>query len=751
MNDTKIRRAMHGLMLMLGLLAGMPAMTQDGAPPVAAWQQPTAPAGAPNIIVVLIDDVGFGAASTFGGPVATPVFDQLAAEGLRYNRFHTTAVCSPTRAALLSGRNHHRVEFGDVSGGEKPQAGYTGIWPRSAATVARVLKDNGYSTGVFGKWHNTPNWEATPVGPFDRWPSGLGFEYFYGFMGGEADQWQPVLYRNNVPVLPAESGYNLNEAIADEAISWIHTHQALVPDKPYFLFFTPGATHAPHQVGAEWIEKYRGRFDAGWDEMRRLTFARQKKLGVIPRDARLSERPVELPAWDDMSPDARRLYARQMEVFAAFLEQTDHEIGRVLDAARNGPGGGNTLVVYIMGDNGSSAEGGLDGSDRNLFEMITGKSQPLGQQLARMDELGGPKADNHFASAWAWATDTPFQWTKQIASHLGGTRNPLVISWPGHVNKGGQVRDTWTHVIDIAPTLYEIVGVEPPQAVDGVEQTSIDGVSFAATLRGATPEVSRTQYFNTFDNRAIYSDGWMASARHHVPWRLHEEGRPLDGDRWELYDLRKDFSQAVDLADRHPDKLVELQALYEREAQRNGAVPLSAMTLSATLMNIQPSLSRGRQVFVFRGDVMPMPSYGVPMLFGSHRIDARIVVPEGGADGVIVANGARDGGFVLYVQDGHLVYENNFANLRYDTIRSATPLPEGGLMVSVIIDGEPGKLGGQLLVDGKEAGTAPIPGIFMPSYLGAFCVGRSCATPVGQGYAGRFPFAGEVGEVRITR
>ena len=762
MNGRQVRLMIGSAALALGWGAGVPLAAQQ-APSVPTagaasqgvpdWQQPTAPKGAPNVILILLDDVGFGAASTFGGPVATPAFDKLAAEGLRYNRFHTTAVCSSTRAALLTGRNQHRVQFGNVSGQEKPIDGYNGIWPKSAASMARVLKDNGYSTSAFGKWHNTPNWEASPVGPFERWPTGLGFEYFYGFMAGEADQWDPILYRNTVSMTrPDKPGYHFNTDISDDAIGWIHTHQAMAPGKPYFLYYAPGATHAPHQVGPEWIAKYRGQFDGGWDAMRKLTFERQKRMGVIPRDAKLTPRPAELPAWDAQTPEAKRLYARQMEVYAGFLEQTDHEIGRMVAEARKGSGGENTLVIYILGDNGASAEGGLDGSDRNLFDMITGKGQPLAAQVARIDDLGSARADNHFASAWAWASDTPFQWTKQIASHLGGTRNPMVLSWPGHTGKGGETRAAWTHVIDIAPTVYELAGIKAPDAVDGVAQMSFDGISFAATLKGPLPQAPRTQYFEMNGNRGVYADGWMASARHHIPWLLHEENKPFSTDTWELYNLDKDFSQATDLAASDPDRLKALQALFDSEATRNNAQPLTSMTLSSELMAGQPSPERGRKEFVFKRDTAPIPSLaGLPLLLGPHRIDAKITVPASDANGVIVSNGARDGGFVLYLKDGHLVYENNLADVHYDTIRSAEALPAGEATVSFVLTEEGGTKVGRLLVNGREVGAGPVPRIFMPSYLGALCVGQNCGSPVGKGYTGRFPYVGAIEEVRITR
>ncbi|XHR99112.1 arylsulfatase [Sphingomonas sp. DBB INV C78] len=731
----------------------MPALAAEPAAAADPWQRPaTAPRGAPNIILILLDDVGFGAPGAFGGPVATPVFDGLADQGLRFNQFHTTAVCSPTRAALLTGRNQHRVNFAIASGSEVAQPGYTGIWPKSTASVADVLRRSGYSTAAFGKWHNTPNWEASPAGPFDRWPTGLGFEYFYGFMAGEADQWAPILYRNTVIApTPARPGYHFTADIADDATGWLHTHQALTPDKPYFLYFAPGATHAPHQVPREWIEKYRGRFDQGWDRLREEIFARQKKLGVVPKDAKLTPRPAELPSWDSRSPEERRLYARQMEVYAAFLAHTDHEIGRVIDAARKAPDGDNLMVIYIMGDNGGSAEGGMNGSDHNLADIFYGLgADDVKTQLARADELGSDALDNHFAIPWAWATNTPFQWTKQIASHLGGIRNPMVISWPGRIADKGALRPQFAHVNDIAPTIYELTGVTPPEAVDGVPQKSFDGVSFAATLTGKpVVQPHRTQYFEMFGNRAIYRDGWMASARHSLPWQLAGRSLSVDDDKWELYDLTRDFSQATDLAAKYPERLAELKALFLKEAEQNDVLP---MVTNIGFDTTKPSLEAGRTEFVFHRDGAPIPSLtGAPLLFGPHRITARITVPAGGADGTIISNGAREGGFALFVQDGRLVYQNNVGGKHWDEIRSAQPLAPGVHDLTFELTARGPDAIGRLSVDGTLVGETRIAKLALPSYLGALCVGRTCGTPAGRGYAAPFVYPGAIEFVRITR
>lgn len=719
------------------------------------WPAPPAvPKDAPDIVVVLLDDVGFGASSTFGGPAQTPELDRLAAEGLRYNRFHTAAICSPTRASLLTGRNPHRVGFGVASGAERGYPGYNGLWPENAASVADVLRRHGYGTGVFGKWHNTPNWEISPAGPFDHWPTGLGFDYFYGFMGGETSQWEPVLFRNTVlldaPKKPAQ-GYHFTTDIVDEAIGWMNVQHALVPNKPTFLYLAPGATHAPLHVPQEWIERYRGQFDQGWDVLREQTFARQQRLGVIPADAKLTPRPAELPAWNSMSAEQRRLLARQMEVYAAFLAHTDHEVGRLLRAVRSGPRGDNTLVIYVVGDNGGSAEGGVEGSDNNVAEFFLGAPMdPLAKRLQRIDQLGDPAYDNHYAVGWSWATNTPFQWTKQVASHFGGTRNPLVVSWPARIKDKGGLRQQFTHVADVVPTLYELIGIEAPATVDGVAQLPLDGRSFAYTLaRADAPEPVRTQYFEMMGSRALYKDGWMASARHVVPWLPFNRDEDFAKDRWELYHVAKDFSQAHDLAERHPEKLRELQALFDVEAKRNQVYPLG---IGLPDLATQPSLYARRDEFVFKPG-MQILAAAVPMFMRSHRIIADLVLPERGGEGVIVASGGRYGGFTLYAKDGRLVYENNYYDKQRDKLVSKQSLPVGKVQVAYEYARENPQLWGggtgKLFIDGELVAEGKFANVGMPAHFDSFAVGLEQGSPVSDAYETPFRFSGEIDQVKI--
>lgn len=735
------------LCLLAGPVFATPEKPQWPAPP-------TPPKDAPDIVVVLLDDVGFGASSTFGGPAQTPELDRLAAEGLRYNRFHTAAVCSPTRASLLTGRNPHRVGFGVASGAERGYPGYNGLWPENAASIADVLRRHGYGTGVFGKWHNTPNWEISPAGPFDHWPTGLGFDYFYGFMGGETSQWEPVLFRNTVlvdaPKKPAQ-GYHFTTDIVDEAIGWMNNQHALAPNKPTFLYLAPGATHAPLHVPQEWIQRYRGQFDQGWDVLREQTFARQQRLGVIPADAKLTPRPAELPAWDSLSADQRKLLARQMEVYAAFLAHTDHEVGRLLQAVRSGPRGDNTLVIYIVGDNGGSAEGGVEGSDNNVAEFFLGAPMdPLPKRLQRIDQLGGPASDNHYAVGWSWATNTPFQWTKQVASHFGGTRNPLVVSWPARIKDRGGLRQQFTHVADVVPTLYELIGIEAPTVVDGVAQQPLDGRSFAYTLvRADAPEPARTQYFEMMGSRALYKDGWMASARHVVPWLRFNRDEDFAKDRWELYHVAGDFSQAHDLAERHPGKLRELQALFDVEAKRNQVYPLG---IGLPDVANQPSLYARRDEFVFKPG-MQILAAAAPMFMRSHRITADLVLPERGGEGVIVASGGRYGGFTLYVKDGRLVYENNYYDKQRDKLVSKQSLPAGKVQVAYEYARENPQLWGggtgKLFIDGELTAEGKFANVGMATHFDSFAVGLEQGSPVSDAYETPFRFNGEIDQVKV--
>lgn len=740
--------------------ARSPVQAPSSSPQAAqGWPvAPAAPDGAPNVVVILLDDVGFGATSTFGGPAQTPVLDKLAAEGLRYNQFHTTALSSPTRASLLTGRNHHQVGFGVVSEAAQPAPGYTSVWPKSAVSVPEILRRGGYSTAGFGKWHNTPVWETGPSGPFEHWPTSLGFEYYYGFQGGETSQWEPPLFRNTqlleAPKSAAE-GYHLTADITDDAIRWLHTHEASAPGKPYFLYFATGAAHAPHHVPPQWIEKYRGKFDQGWDKLREETFARQKAEGVIPASAELTPRPAELPAWDSLSSDQKRLLAHQAEVYAAFVEHTDHEIGRLLDAVHQGPKGDNTLVLFVVGDNGASPEGGLVGSDINIAASFMGVPNPLDEQLSHIDELGSDKWDNHFATPWAWATDTPFQWTKQVASHFGGTRNGLVVSWPAKFNGHGSVRTQFGHVNDIAPTIYEATGTHLPDAVDGVKQQPIEGKSLLASFTDAgAKEPHRVQYFEMLGNRAIYQDGWIASARHGLPWQLNDKDEDFAADRWELYHVAEDYSQAHDLAEREPAKLAELKRLFEREAARNQVLPLRNSLALKTLLGARPTPWGKLKTITYRPDQAYLPANNVPLLLQPHRLSAHLVIPASGAEGVIVSQGGRLGGFSLYVRNSRLVYENNFFGKFHETLESPKPLPAGEIDVAVeYAPRSRERWGGgvaRLFVNGEAVAERTLSHVGIPQFSETFDIGRDRGSPVSADYKSPFAFNAELRQVQLT-
>jgi arylsulfatase len=718
-----------------------------------------APPGAPNVIVVLLDDVGFGATATFGGPVSTPALDQLAASGLRYNRFHVNSLCSPTRAALLSGRNNHQVGFGNIAELGSGYPGYNTIWGREYASIAKVLQQNGYSTAAFGKWHNTPVWEISPTGPFDRWPTGLGFDYFYGFMSAQDNQWEPRLYRNTTPVEPTttpQQGYHFTIDLVNDAVRWLHQHDAVAPEKPFFVYFATGATHTPHHVPEEWIAKYKGHFDQGWDKLREETFARQKELGVIPINAELTPRPKELPAWETIPAEERKLLSHQMEVYAAFLAQTDYEVGRLLSAVKDEGRSDNTLVFYVVGDNGASGEGGFDGTD---LRTASGALAPSPDRLARIEDLGGEYLMNHYAAAWAWATNTPFQWTKQVASHLGGTRDPLIVSWPARIQGKGGLRTQFHHVIDIAPTIYEAAGIRVPDVVDGVKQAPLEGTSLLYTFdHPDAPGTHHVQYFEMVGNRGIYKDGWWAGARHVVPWEALKTDvynqTSIDQHPWELYNLNEDYSQAHDLAAANPEKLKELQALFDSEARRNKVYPLTPLRLP------QPSPANGKTAFTYRDGVSRIPAYAGPRLGGSHTITADIDVPEKGAEGVIIASGGRWGGFSLYVKDGHVVFENNAFGAAHDKIVSRDKLAAGHAHIvyhltfeptpnapSDIIGRRAGTGAAKLSINGELAGEAKF------AHIGAggetLDIGKDLGTPVSLDYAVPFAFTGKIGTVKV--
>ncbi|MGZ3459665.1 MAG: arylsulfatase, partial [Archangium sp.] len=672
------------------------------------------PKEAPNVLVVLLDDVGFGASSAFGGVIHTPTAERLARNGLKYNRFHTTALCSPTRAALLTGRNHHAVGFGGVTEVATSSPGYTCVRPNHCAPVAEILKLNGYSTAQFGKCHEVPVWETSPVGPFDRWPTGSGFEYFFGFVGGETNQWYPALYENTSPIEPdrtPEQGYHFMADMAERAIGWVRQQKALTPDKPFFMYFAPGATHAPHHVPKEWADKYKGRFDTGWDKLREEIFARQKKLGVIPKDCELTPRHQEIPAWDDMPEKLKPVLARQMEVYAGFLEYADHHVGRLIDALEKMGALEDTLVYYIIGDNGASAEGTLQGSlnEMLLFNNIVGVETPE-YLVENMHKLGTAEAYNHYAVGWAHAMDTPYQWTKQVASHYGGTRNGTIVHWPNGIRAKGEVREQFCHVIDVVPTLLEAAHLPQPVLVNGVQQTPMQGVSMLYSFEDAkAPERHQTQYFEIFGNRGIYHQGWTAVTKHHTPWEPVAKVS-LENDVWELYDTTKDWTQARNLADQHPEKLKELQQLFLIEAAKYYVLPLDDRIFERANSEIagRPELIQGDSQ-ILSGTMKRLSENTVLNLKNkSHSVTAEVEMPEGGAHGVIITQGGKFGGWCLYAYKNRLVYCYNYAGLRRDYIEAERELPKGTHQVRMEFKYDGGGVGQggdvTLYVDGKKVG-----------------------------------------------
>jgi arylsulfatase A-like enzyme len=721
------------------------------------------PAGAPNVLVVLIDDAGFGSSSVFGGPCDTPNLEKLAGNGLRYNRFHTTALCSPTRAALLTGRNHHSVGMGNITENATSAPGNSSIRPNTAAPLAEILKLNGYSTAQFGKCHEVPVWEVTPVGPFNAWPTGGGgFEYFYGFIGGETNQWYPALFEGTTPVeqpkMP-EDGYHLTEDLANRASKWIHQQKSLMPDKPFFVYFAPGATHAPHHAPKEWIERYRGRFDKGWDALREETFARQKELGVIPRDCELTERHAQIPAWNTISPEMKPVLARQMEVYAAFLSHTDHQIGRLVDALSDLDILDDTLVYVIIGDNGASAEGSLQGTFNEILSITGyGELETPEYLTGRLDEFGGPTAYNHYAVGWAHAMDTPYQWTKQVASHFGGTRNGTIVHWPRGIKAKGEIRSQFFHVIDVAPTVLQVAGLPEPTYVNGVMQKPIEGVSMAYTFDDAgAEERHQTQYFEMMGNRGIYHKGWTAVTRHRTPWETGKMQLPaFDDDAWELYDTNSDWSQAHDLAGEQPEKLAELQRLWLIEAAKYNVLPIDDRMAERADPDAagRPRLVTGSRQLLFGGMGRLTENSIVNYKNRSYAVTAEVVVPDGGAEGVIVAVGGSIGGWSLYARDGKPKYCYNFYGLNEYFAEGADPLPAGTHQVRLefAYDGGGVGKGGDvtLYVDGKEAGSVRVeqtePLVFSADET--LDIGNETGSPVTKDYATR-RFNGEVKWVEI--
>ena len=709
----------------------------------------------PNVIVILLDDVGFAQFGTFGGAVPTPALDKLAAEGLRYNRYHTTAVCSPTRAAMLTGRNHHVSGHGSVTEYAAGFPGYNGAWPKSVVCIAEVLKLNGYATAAFGKWHNTPNWESGPAGPFERWPTGQGFEYFYGFLGGATSQWEPTLYEYTRPVvrMTPRRDYHLTTELADRAISWIRASKSAAPDKPFFLWFATGATHAPHHAPKEYIERFKGQFDAGWDVYREQAFGRQKKLGVIPPDAKLTPRPSELPAWDSLSADEKKLYARMMEVFAGFTAHTDYEIGRLLDSLRESGEFDNTLVIYSVGDNGASGEGGIKGivNGMSYFNDIPETTETM---LQNMDALGEAKLYNNFPVGWAWAMDTPFQWIKKAAGHLGGTRNPLVVSWPARIRDKGGLRPQFHHCVDVFPTILEATGIRMPTIVNGATQRPVDGNSMVYTFDDASaPERHVRQYFETLGNRGMYHRGWLASVLEALPWQATPKLDP-DNSKWELYDLASDFSQSDDLAQTHPEKLRELRDLFWIEASRNNVLPLDAGSNEKMLDAQALSGAKPRNNYTFYPGSVGIFEAAAPNIRNrSFSMLATVDIPSSGAEGVLVAMGGRVGGYSLFVRGRRLHYWYNLLGIEQTCVTSTVELPVGRSRIGIVFayDGGGQGKGGtvRLLVDDTVVGEArlerTVPRIFARE---TFDIGMDLNSPVGD-YDAPFPFTGTLERVVI--
>lgn len=711
--------------------------------------RPTPPPGAPNVVVIMTDDVGYGASSTFGGPIPTPTLDDLAERGLRYTQFHTTAMCSPTRAALMTGRNHHRVGFGRVTEMALAYDGYTSIIPDTAATVAEILRANGYGTAHFGKYHNVPVFETGPTGPFDHWPTSMGFQHFYGFLGGSTDNWAPALYRGTTPVEPPthDPAYHVEKDLADNAISWIRRQKSARPDMPLFIQYATAACHAPHHAPADWIERFAGCFDQGWDAVREATLARQKAAGVVPADTELTARPDEIDAWESLSPDHRRVAARMMEVYAASLAYADAQVGRVLRELDEIGELDNTLVIYIQGDNGASPEGGRNGL-LNEMTYVNRMEDSIESLLEHLDELGGPLHYNHFPAGWAFATDSPFKWFKMIASHFGGSRNGMVMSHPARIADVGGIRTQFHHVIDIVPTILDVVGIEPPAVVRGVEQQPMCGVPMTYTFDDATqPSTRVTQYFELMGNLAIYHDGWVAATTPvEMPWEYADTIPTLHDRQWELYHVAEDYSQARDLAGKHPERLRSLIELFWSEAEKNRVFPI--ITGKANRPGPpKPNPAEGRSSFTYYAGVTRVPPGAAPDITNrSFVVTADVVLDTDEANGILLAHGGRFGGHALYFLDGTLTYHYNLLGRERYRVVSDARLAPGKHTVAARLELRATERGSAaavtLLCDGTPVGlgtvehTAP----WRVSYLEGLSAGQDTGAPVSEDYSVPFVF-----------
>jgi arylsulfatase len=714
------------------------------------------PKGAPNVLLILLDDVGFGMCSPFGGPVPTPNLDQLATNGLKYTRFHTTALCSPTRGALLCGRNHHSCGTGVIIEMGTGYPGYTGMIPKSTALVSEMLRDNGYATGMFGKWHNTPEPDISPGGPFDRWPTGMGFDYFYGFNQGETHQYYPVIYRNTTwtpqPKSP-EEGYHFTADMTDEAIAWTQNVRAADRDKPWFVYFSTSGVHAPHHAPKAYRDKYKGKFDHGWDKQRELTLAKQLEMGVIPKGTKLTARPESIPSWDSRSADEKKVYTRLMENFAGYMEYTDAEVGRLIDSLAASGELDNTLVIYVVGDNGASAEGGLEGTFSEVASLL-GTQLGLESTLKRIDEIGGPTSEPHVPVGWAWAMDAPFQWTKQVASHFGGTRNPMVIHWPKGIKAKGEIRTQFHHVIDVVPTVLEACKISEPKVVNGIAQKPIEGVSMLYSFDDANAKGRRTtQYFELATNRAIYDDGWVACSEYGLPWVTAGRGDGFVNAPWELYNIEEDFSEANDLAKTNPEKLKELQAKFVEEAKKYGVFPLDPRFSE----RMDPKLREAGEPptsWTYNGNNVWLPEPIGPQLFPrAHTITATLEIPQGGAEGVVTCAGAFSAGWTLYIKDKKPMFRYQAFELADVEIPGTVEFPDGKVTLKTEFTPDAAsKTGGgtlKLFVNDRPAGEGKLTRTFFRHGLEPFEVGRDSITPVDPAYKdkGEFAFTGTIEQV----
>lgn len=730
-------------------------------PPIVAKRPP---GGAPNVLLILFDDVGFGASSAFGGPINTPTAERLAKTGLRYTRFHTTALCSPTRAALLSGRNHHAVGMGHITETATPSPGYRSTRPNSAVPLPEILRQNGYNTAQFGKCHEVPVWESGPTGPFEHWPAFSGFERFYGFIGGETNQWAPALVDGVSTIdFPNDPDYHLMPDLADKAITYVRQQKSLTPDKPFFIYFAPGATHAPHHVPKDWIAKYKGKFDQGWDALRDSMFETQKKLGVIPADAKLTPRPEGIAAWADVPAERKPILARQMETYAAFLEYADYHTGRVIDSLEEQGILDDTLVYFIIGDNGASAEGGLNGS----FMLTTASNggaeyETINFWNKHLDKVGGPEAYNHYAVGWAHSMCTPYQWTKQVASHYGGTRNGTIVHWPSKIKGSGEIRTQWHHVIDIAPTILELAGLAQPHTFNGVTQVPMHGVSMAYSFNDAkADERHHVQYFEIMGNRGIYHKGWTAQTKHRTPWDVVSQAPDFARDQWELYDTTKDWTQSKNLAKEQPEKLAEMQQLFLIEAVRHNVLPIDDR--AAERMNPElagrPTLTQGNTLRLYPGMTRLGENVAINVKNRSYTVTAEIEVPDSGsADGVVVVQGGRTGGWCLFTEKGKLGYHYNHCGLLRTTVLSTEVIGKGKHVVSASFSYEGGGIGKggivTLYIDDNKVGIGKVERTH-PLYFSfdeGLDVGIDSGMPVYEGYTtphGQFSGKINWGEIQL--